>query len=266
MSNVNNTSASRISARTLGPPPWFQVQPNSAARMRLFCFPYAGGGSAIYRPWSRQLPRHIEMVPALLPGRELRLREPAYTRVEQLVDALAREIFPYLDKPFVFYGHSMGAILSFELARRLRSERGVEPEHLFISGRRSPRVPRRDPYIHELPDPEFVAEIEQLNGTPREVIEHKELMEMVIPMLRADFAVCHMYTYVPGKPLRCPITVLGGTRDDTTAREDLEGWHDETTGHCRIHMLEGDHFFINQQQATILPIITRSLPPDTQLR
>jgi medium-chain acyl-[acyl-carrier-protein] hydrolase len=235
------------------------VQTNSAARIRLFCFPYAGGGSAIFRSWSRQLPGYIEVVPALLPGRELRLRESAYTRVDQLVDALAREITPYLDKPFAFFGHSMGAILSFELARRLRSEHGVEPEHLFISGRRSPRVPRRDLYIHHLPDAEFVAEIEQLNGTPREVLEHQELMEMVIPMLRADFAVCHSYTYVPGEPLSCPITVLSGIHDDTTPREEIEGWHDETTGNCRIHMLEGDHFFLNQQQATILPIITRAL-------
>ena len=244
---------------------WFQVQPNSAARIRLFCFPYAGGGSAIFRPWSRQFGRNIEVVPALLPGREFRLREPAYTRVEQLVEALAREIFPYLDKPFAFFGHSMGGILSFELARYLRTEHRVEPNHLFISGRRSPRVPRRDPYIHELPDAEFVAEVEQLNGTPREVIEHKELMEMVIPMLRADFAVCHAYTYGPGEPLRCPITLLGGTRDETTPREELEAWRVETTGDCKIHMLEGDHFFINQQQATILPIVERALLVSMQL-
>jgi medium-chain acyl-[acyl-carrier-protein] hydrolase len=202
----------------------------------------------------------------LLPGREFRLREPAYTRIEQLVEALAREISPYLDKPFAFFGHSMGAIISFELARRLRSERGVEPGHLFISGRRSPRIPRRDPYIHDLPDAEFAAELEQLNGTPREVLEHKELMEMLIPMLRADFAVCHTYTYVPGEPLSCPITVLCGTRDDTTSREDVEGWRDETTGDCRIQLLEGDHFFINQQQATIPAIIDRALHGSMQLR
>ncbi len=245
---------------------WFQVPANSAARIRLFCFPYAGGGSSIFRPWARQLPPSIEVVPALLPGREFRLREPAYTRVEQLVEALAREISPFLDKQFAFFGHSMGAILSFELARRLRSEHGVEPGHLFISGRRGPRIPRRDPYIHNLPDAEFVAELKQLNGTPKEVLEHKELMEMVIPMLRADFAVCHEYTYVPGEPLHCPITVLGGTRDDTTQREDLEAWRDETTGVCRIHMLEGDHFFLSQQQATIPAIIERALHGSVQLR
>ena len=204
------------------------------------------------------------MVPALLPGREFRLREPAYTSIPQLVDVLAREITPYLDKPFAFFGHSMGGIIGFELARRLRAERSVEPEHLFMSGRRSPRVSRRDPYIHDLPDAEFATELERLNGTPREVLEHAELMEMVIPTLRADFAVCYTYDYVPGEPLRCPITVLSGIRDDTVPREELESWCEETTGDCRIHILEGDHFFINQQQAKILPIIDRSLPPNTE--
>jgi medium-chain acyl-[acyl-carrier-protein] hydrolase len=259
---VDNTSTSRSTAKA---PAWFQVPADSAAGIRLFCFPYAGGGSSIFRPWAREFGRYIEVVPALLPGREFRLREPAYTRIEQLVEALAREISPYLDKPFAFFGHSMGAIISFELARRLRSERSVQPRHLFISGRRSPRVPRRDPYIHDLPDAEFVAEIEQLNGTPREILEHKELMDILLPMLRADFAVCYSYTYVPGEPLRCPITVLSGTRDETTPREDVEGWRDETTGDCRIHMLEGDHFFINQQHATILPIIERALHVGMQL-
>lgn len=240
------------------------MQPDSAVRFRLFCFPYAGGGSAIYRPWSKEIHPDIEVVPALLPGREFRMREPAYTRIEQLVEALAREIFPYLDRPFAFFGHSMGAIISFELARRLRSERSVEPDHLFISGRRSPRVPRRDPYIHELPDPEFVAEIERLNGTPREVLEHRELMEMLIPMLRADFAVCHMHTYVPGPPLRCPITVFGGTQDETTPRDQLELWCEETTGVCRVRMLEGDHFFLNPQQTEILRLIANALITHTR--
>lgn len=259
-----NTSSTR-SGKPTGPTPWFQVQPDSNARIRLFCFPYAGGGSAIYRPWVRELARSVEVVPALLPGREARLREPAYTRMEQLVESLGREIVPYLDKPFAFFGHSMGGLISFELARHLRTERRIEPDHLFISGRRSPQVPRIDPYIHDLPEPEFIAELEHLNGTPREVLEHKELMEMLIPMLRGDFSVCHTYKYVPGVPLRCPMTVLGGTHDESTPREQIEAWRVETTGSFRVHMLEGDHFFINQKHAEILRIIDEALRPHTQL-
>ena len=247
-------------AKSIGPKPWFQVLPNPAARIRLFCFPYAGGGSSIFRPWSNAFLHQIELVLALLPGRESRVREPGYTRLEDLVEALAGEIPPFLDKPFAFFGHSMGALIDFELARRLRDERGLEPEHLFVSGRRAPRIPRRDPYVHDLPEGEFVAELERLNGTPREVLEHEELMALMIPLLRADFSVCHRYTYAPGEPLSCPITVLGGTHDEEAPRHELDPWREETTGDFSIHVLEGDHFFINQKKQNEIPrIITTAL-------
>ena len=254
----------QVNTRPVGPPPWFKSQPFSTARIRLFCFPYAGGGSAIYRQWGKELLRYpIEVVSALLPGREARVREPSYTRVEQYIQPLAREISPYLDKPFAFFGHSMGAMIAFELARHLRNERGLEPKHLFISGRRAPRIPRRDPYIHDLPEPEFVAEIERMNGTPKEVLEHKELMALMIPLLRSDFAVCHSYTYAPGEPLRCPITVLGGTRDEEAPPGDLDLWREETIGDFKVQLLEGDHFFINQppQQHEIIRTIAATLQP-----
>ena len=235
------------------------MQPDSRARFRLFCFPYAGGSSAIYRPWAKKIHPDIEVVPAVLPGREFRLREPAYTQLEPLVEALTREISPLIDRPFALFGHSMGAMISFELARRLRSERGVEPAHLFISGRRAPQLPETDPEIHNLPEPEFITEVERLNGTPKEVLEHKELMEMLIPMLRSDFSICHKYNYVPGAPLTCSLTAIGGTKDDTADQEKLQGWCAVTTGRCRIRMLAGDHFFINQQHAAILSIIAETL-------
>lgn len=252
----------QANARSVGPPQWFKAQPAPAARMRLFCFPYAGGGSAIYRQWGREfLPYPVEVVSALLPGRESRVREPGYTRIEQYVDPLAREISPYLDKPFALFGHSMGAIIAFELARRLRDEHGLEPKHLFISGRRAPRIPRRDPYIHDLPEPEFIAEIGRLNGTPAEVLEHQELMALMIPLLRADFAVCRSYTYAPGEPLRCPITVFGGKSDEESPPDELDLWREETTGDLNVQMLEGDHFFLNQppQQKEIIRTIAAIL-------
>jgi len=256
---VDQSPGSRTSGRTLTNPPWFQVQPDSKARFRLFCFPYAGGSSAIFRSWTRGIHPSIEVVPVVLPGREFRLREAAFTQLEPLVEALTREIFPYLDRPFAFFGHSMGALIGFELARRLRSERGLETDHIFISGRRAPQLPERDPEIHNLPDAEFVAEVQRLNGTPKEVLDHAELMELLIPMLRADFSICRTYNYLPGTPLKCSITALGGTRDETANEAKLEGWCAETTGRCRVRMLEGDHFFINQQREAILEIIAQTL-------
>lgn len=239
------------------------MQPDPRARIRLFCFPYAGGGSAIFRHWTHQFLHPIELVPALLPARENRIREPGYTRLDKLVETLAREISPYLDKPFAFFGHSMGALIGFELARRLRDERGLEPEHLFVSGRRSPRISRRDLNIHNLPEPDFVAELEQMNGTPREVLEHAELMALLIPMLRADFEACYSYDYVPGELLRCPITTFGGTRDEEAPRDELELWREETTGEFKLRMIEGDHFFINQREPEneIPRLITIALHP-----
>ena len=256
---MDHSSRFRAAAKTLGPPPWFQVQPDSPGRFRLFCFPYAGGGSGIYRGWSQPLRPRVEVVPALLPGREFRIREPALTSVEPLVESIAREIFPFLDRPFALFGHSMGAIIAFELARRLRWERSIEPDHLFISARRAPQLPERDPEIHNLPEPEFIKEVEKMQGTPKEVLEHAELMQLVLPMLRADFAVCRTYTYIPSAPLKCPITVLGGILDDTAPREKLEPWSAQTSGEFRVHMIDGDHFFINGQQAAIFDIVDRSL-------
>ena len=256
---MDHSSGSRPNPRTHAAPSWFQTQPDSRARLRLFCFPYAGGGGGIFRSWVRQLQPAIEVIPALLPGREIRLREAAFTSIDTMVETLSREIVPYLDRPFAFFGHSMGAMISFELARRLRSERGVEPEHLFLSGRRAPQLPERDPVIHDLPEPEFIVEVERLNGTPKEVLESRELMEILLPMLRADFAVCSSFNYVPGAPLKCSITALGGTKDETATREKLAGWCAETTGRCTVTMLEGDHFFVNQQRDEILRIINRTL-------
>ena len=255
---MDQSPGSRTS-RTLAKSPWFQVQPDSKARFRLFCFPYAGGSSAIFRSWSRVIHRDIEVVPVVLPGREIRLREPSFTQLEPLVEALTREIFSLLDRPFAFLGHSMGALIGYELARRLRSERSLETDHLFISGRRAPQLPERDPEIHTLPDAEFVAELQRLNGTPKEALEHAELMELLIPMLRADFSICRTYNFVPGPQLKCSITAIGGTKDDTATQAKLEGWCELTTGRCRVRMLEGDHFFINQKRDEIIRIVEQSL-------
>ena len=255
---MDQSPGSRTS-RTLANPPWFQVQPDSKARFRLFCFPYAGGSSAIFRSWSRVINPDIEVIPAVFPGREFRLREPSFTQLEPLVEALTREIFSFLDRPFAFLGHSMGALIGFELARRLRSERSLETDHLFISGRRAPQLPERDPEIHTLPDAEFVAEVQRLNGTPKEVLDHAELMELLIPMLRADFSICRTYDFVPGPQLKCSITAIGGTQDDTATQEKLEGWCELTAGRCRVRMLDGDHFFINQQRDEIVRIVEQSL-------
>lgn len=238
---------------------WFHVPNDPHARLRLFCFPYAGGGASVFRTWSGKLGPQIEIAPSLLPGRETRMREPAYSQIEPIIDSLTREIIPFLNKPFAFFGHSMGGIIGFELARRLRVEHGIEPTHLFISARRAPQLLEREPRLHDLPNEELLKELKRLNGTSIELLENAELLELMLPLIRADFAVCDNYHYLPTAPLRCPISVFGGLQDEDISREKLEAWRVQTNGPCRVHMLPGDHFFIHSQQAGILRIITETL-------
>ncbi len=239
---------------------WFLTpRPNPQATLRLFCFPYAGGGTTAYNGWAARLPRDVEVCLAQLPGREARLREPPLASVEQLVAALTENLSPYLDRPFAFFGHSMGAVVSFELARYLRAVRGLEPLHLFVSARRAPQLPRSERKTYLLPEDEFLAEVKRLNGTPSEVLEHEELMRLLLPLLRADFAVCQTHRYTPGAPLDCSITAFGGLGDHETGREKLEAWSELTSARFRLHMLPGDHFFIKTAQAQILQIIERTL-------
>jgi len=235
------------------------VKPAPAARLRLFCFPYAGGGAMIFRKWADALPSTVEVTALRLPGREGRLREEPFVSLAPLVRTINEVLEPYLDKPFAFFGHSMGAAIGYEWARLLQGERGLQPLHLFVSGRRAPQYPDDDRHTYALPEKEFVEELKRLNGTPREVLDHPELMEMMLPLLRADFSVCGGYEYSPGPPLNCPITAYGGLSDTSVTRATLEGWREHTTSTFTLRMLEGDHFFLHSSQSLLLRVLSQAL-------
>jgi len=232
---------------------------NPRARLRLFCFPYAGGGASAYRGWAALLPADVEVCPVQLPGRESRLREPAFDRLEPLIQALLEALQPHLGLPFAFFGHSMGAMLSFELARELRRRGGPLPLHLFVSGRRAPQVPAREENIHDLPEPEFLAKLRELNGTPEEVLQHAELMRLLIPVLRADFAVNETYVFRPEEPLDLGISAFGGLGDEEVSREDIVGWSEHARRAFRLRMLPGDHFFLHGARDLLTESLARDL-------
>ncbi|MGV2831547.1 thioesterase II family protein [Myxosarcina sp. GI1(2024)] len=236
--------------------PWINyVKPNPSASLRLFCFPYAGGNSYIYRPWLDRLPKTIEICPIELPGRGFQLKSTPLRQIEPLVKAIATAILPYLDKPFAFFGHSMGGLVSFELAHFIRREYNLEPVHLFISGRRAPQTKDEKPPIHSLPQAEFIQELRQLKGTPEAVLNNNELMELLVPILRADFAVLENYHYTPEALLNCPISVFGGLQDREVQLEQLEAWREQTVGSFSLKMLTGDHFFIHSSQSLLPELI-----------
>jgi medium-chain acyl-[acyl-carrier-protein] hydrolase len=235
-------------------------KPNPAARLRLFCFPYAGGGAHTYRTWPQALPADVEVCPVNLPGRESRLREPAFKQLGPLVDALVPQLLPLLDRPYALFGHSMGAMIAFETARRLRGRKVAGPQHLFVSGRRAPQLPPKgERRTYDLPEAEFIEELGRLNGTPREVLEHPELLELLLPILRADFSICQTYAYAPGEPLDIPITAFGGVEDQDVGRARLEAWREQTSGAFKLHLIPGDHFFINSARARVCHLLTDEL-------
>lgn len=240
--------------------PWVAYRkPNPRARLRLFCFPYAGAGALIFRGWSDGLPADVEVCPVQLPGRGTRLMERPFNQLSRLTQALAQALVPLLDMPFAFFGHSLGALVSFELARHLRSLYGMGPVRLIVSASPAPQFPHRDRPIHSSPEKEFVEQVRRLNGTPRELLEHEELMEIVLPLLRADFALYETYVYSPEPPLSCPISTFGGLQDRKVGHSDLNGWRDQTNASFSLRMFPGDHFFLNTTQRLLFRVLSQEL-------
>jgi medium-chain acyl-[acyl-carrier-protein] hydrolase len=224
----------------------------------LFCFPYAGGGASVFRSWFDAL-SNIHIHAAQLPGRENKIMEPPFTRLEVMIEAIAEAIIPLLDRPYAFFGHSMGALISFELARCLRLKNVSQPVHLFVSGRHAPQTPLAKETTYDLADSKFIDELRRLNGTPKEVFEHPELLPMILPLLRADFSVCQTYSYSHEAPLNCPITVMSGLEDKSLKVKMLESWSEQTTASCRVCFFPGNHFYLHETRPQVLSLITQSL-------
>lgn len=230
-------------------------KPNPSARMRLFCIPYAGSGASMYRDWHVSVRDDVEVIGIQLPGRENRFSDPHLTSIDTVVEQLVRVMSSYADKPFVLFGHSMGALIGFELTRALQRLRLPAPRHLIVSGTCAP--PRRhteDP-IHQLSDDVFLEKIRHFNGTPKSLLQDEELMKLFIPLLRADFHIAETYRYEERGPIWCPLTALGGDGDDGVSLEDLSAWSTVCRAGYEQHVFRGDHFFIHNHKTAIIDLV-----------
>lgn len=233
--------------------------------VRLVCFPYAGAGAAAYRPWIPLLPAGVELWAVELPGRATRIAEPAVTDLAALADALASAVAAEVPGAFALFGHSMGALLAFEVCRRLARAGGPWPRHLVVSGRRAPQLPRSRPSVASLPDAELVGVIvERYGGIPEPVLRQPELMSLFLPTLRADLCALEGHEHMPGPRLAVPITALAGTDDDNAPPADMAGWQQQTSARFALHAFAGDHFFIHAQRSAVIERLRRDVlaPPD----
>jgi medium-chain acyl-[acyl-carrier-protein] hydrolase len=231
-------------------------QANTTAQIRLFCFPYSGAGASIFRTWAAPLAPHIEVIAIQLPGRENRRKEPLFSNLPSLIQALTPILLPYIDRPFMFFGHSVGALISFEVARQLRRCEHPCPLQLIVSGRSAPQFPASTPPIHQLPHADFLEELQRYNGTPAIVLNNADLMNVFIPILRADLAMNETYVYEPEAPFDFPIAAFGGRQDMQVSQAALSAWGEQTNTNFCLKLLPGNHFFLKDQQSEILQFIS----------
>jgi surfactin synthase thioesterase subunit len=240
--------------------PWFiSFAPAVNPTSRLFCIPFAGGGASAFRPWPALLPRGVELLAVQPPGRESRFRDAPLRDIDSLVAELGAALETRLDRPFALFGHSMGALVAFELTRWLRRRGLPLPTHLFLSGRRAASMPLgRRPY-HDLPDDELREELRRMRGTDDDLLQNDELMALLLPAIRADFAAHDTYRYRAEAPLPVPFTLLGGLDDVTTPPDSVAAWADHGSAGARVHLFAGGHFFINEERAAVLGVIAAEL-------
>jgi surfactin synthase thioesterase subunit len=222
-------------------------RPRAQAELRLFCFHHAGGGAAFFNPWAAALPARIELVAIRLPGRESAFSQPRFTGLETVVDAVAAAIGPLLDKPFAFFGHSLGALVAYRVAHRLDQK----PRHLFCSAFRAPHLPRTN-LLSQLPDADLVANLRKHGGIPDAVANHAELLDLMIPLFRDDLRLAELYVHDDAPPLDSPITAMAGEQDELAPIDELAQWKRHTSAAFRLLTYPGSHFYLDAQRARVI--------------
>jgi len=228
-------------------------------RTNIFCFPFAGGGASFYRAWSQFTPPQIALCPLQPPGREERFVETPFDSMASLVIAAADALAPHLSRPYALFGHSMGALACFEIVHLLAARGAPLPVHLFVSGAPAPQLASLIPPVYDLPREELLQEVQRYGGLPDEVLRSPELLDLLIPRLRADFAVTGTYTYASRPPLHLPITAFTGQDDQIVTPSMVEGWREQTTSPFRLELFDGGHFFLSRHAREIVLKLAHAL-------
>lgn len=230
-------------------------------KIKLFCFPYAGGSSAIYEKWKKLLSPSIELIPIEYTGRGARFNLPLLENINDIVEDVFHVIEKNLDKTshYSLFGHSMGALIAYELSHKLITLNYSAPTHMFFSGKLAPHIEIDFNPIHNLDDFEFKEKLLQLGGTPREAIENKDWSKLFLPILRSDFKAVEKYSYSKkNNPLPCKFTILYG-KDDYLTASKIEEWQYHTEDKCTFLKFPGGHFFLNDHVSEIVNLINNTL-------
>lgn len=235
--------------------PWFtDYRLPQQGQARVFMFPYSGAGSLAYFPWAkawRERGTAVDFLGVQLPGRESRQREACITAMPVLVEQLLQAMMPLLDKPFVFFGHSLGALVAFEVCRGLRQPGLPLPQHLFVSAFPAPDLPNPNSPMSQLSEADLIARLRHYGGTPEAVLENADLRELLLPIVRADFTLHETYQYRDAVPLPCPLTALTGADDTFVTPAYMADWHKQTSEVFEQVVYPGGHFFLHEQMVDI---------------
>lgn len=232
---------------------------NQNAKVRLFCFHYGGGSGVSFYPWISKIPNFVELMVVELPGRGNNMSQPLLTKVHDITILLVEEIKYYLDKPFVFFGHSLGSLISFELTKAMKGQNLPLPVHLMLSGSMAPHTLHKRRHICHLDDEAFSKQLKIYNGIPQEVQNESSFMDMFLPIIRADMSIIENYKYSPSRPLECDITTITGKDDPTVSVEDAKAWGHHTSLSYNHYNLNGDHFFIKTALQQVINIILQEI-------
>lgn len=241
---------------------FFRPRPRPTASLRLFCFPHAGGAASVFRAWPDALPPWIEVCAYQAPGRGWRMDEDPHEDLSALVDAATADVRSELadGKAWALFGHSMGAVVAYEVARRLEAEGESSPAAVFASGRRAPSLPATEPPLADLPDAEFLEEVQRrYGGIPEVVRDEPDLMAQLLPTLRTDIRALANHEHRPEPTLEAPVVALGGTGDATVSEAELAGWRDVTRGTFGMRMFEGGHFYLERSRSEVVAYLSSRL-------